>query len=521
MKLRQNRTQEAGQGSPPLQKDDLNAIITSMMLALVFSRKVYDEGIAVNWKPVLLAVIAAFGVSFGIPEVTQAGQQPDAPGPKPMASEAAKPQAAAASSASAASPLRLTLQDALDRARKNSTQFQAAQTDAALARQDRYQAGVALLPSVTYNNQAIYTQLAGGTANTPIFIANNGAHEYLSQADVHESIDLASVSNFRKARATEAVARARAEIASRGLVVTVVQMYYALAAAQQKFETAQKTAEEGDQFLKLTQNLEQGGEVAHADVIKAELQMRDRHRQLQEAQLGLLNARLDLAVLIFPDFNENYEVTDDLHSNVSLPTLLEVQQQAARDNPDVRAALALVKQEDHDVFGARAGYFPTLTADYFYGIDAANFGVNSTAIVAGKPVSVSNLGSSASATLNIPIWNWGATQSRVKQAELRRAQAKRELSLAQRKLLAEIRSLYAEAETALNELGGLNRSAELAGDSLRITTLRYKNGEATVLEVVDAQTTFAQANAAYQDGAVRYRVALANLQTLTGVLTTP
>jgi len=52
-------------------------------------------------------------------------------------------------------------------------------------------------------------------------------------------------------------------------------------------------------------------------------------------------------------------------------------------------------------------------------------------------------------------------------------------------------------------------------------TLRYRNGESTVLEAVDAQNTFAQANGAYQDGAVRYRVALANLQTLTGVLTTP
>jgi outer membrane protein TolC len=124
-------------------------------------------------------------------------------------------------------------------------------------------------------------------------------------------------------------------------------------------------------------------------------------------------------------------------------------------------------------------------------------------------------------TINIPIWNWGTTQSKVKQAELRRDQAKRELSLAQRKLLAEMRSLYAEAETALNELEGLNRSAQLAEESLNLVTLRYRNGESTVLEVVDAQTTFAQANAAYQDGAVRYRVALANLQTLTGVLTTP
>jgi outer membrane protein TolC len=51
--------------------------------------------------------------------------------------------------------------------------------------------------------------------------------------------------------------------------------------------------------------------------------------------------------------------------------------------------------------------------------------------------------------------------------------------------------------------------------------LRYQDGEATVLEVVDAQSTAAVSDAAYQDGAVRYRVALASLQTLTGVLTTP
>jgi len=244
------------------------------------------------------------------------------------------------------------------------------------------------------------------------------------------------------------------------------------------------------------------------------LQMQERRRQLLEAQLGLLNARLDFAVLIFPDFNDNFELSEDLHASVPLPTLAEVQQRAARDNPDLRAALAAVQQAGHEVTGARAGYLPSLSFDYFYGIDATRFAVN-------NENGFSNLGTSALATVNIPIWNWGATQSRIKQAELRRTQAQRELSLAQRKLLAEIKSLYAEADTALSELSGLSRSAELSAESLRLTTLRYRGGEATVLEVVDAQTTFAQANTAYQDGAVRYRVALANLQTLTGVLTTP
>ncbi len=413
----------------------------------------------------------------------------------------------------AAPAVRLTLEDAIARARKNSTQFQAAQTDAAIARQDRSLAAAALLPSVTYNNQAIYTQ-GNGPGTTVRYIANNAVHEYISQADVHESIDLQSISNFRRTSAAAALAKARAEIASRGLVVTVVQSYYAVAASQLKLEAARRNSEEGDRFLKLTQDLEKGGEVAHSDVIKAELQMQERRRQLLEAQLGLLNGRLDFAVLVFPDFNDNFELAEDLHASIPLPTLAEVQQRAARDNPDLRAALALVQQAGHEVTGARAGYLPSLSIDYFYGIDATRFAVN-------NEQGFSNLGTSALATVNIPIWNWGATQSRIKQAELRRTQAQRELSLAQRKLLAKIKSLYAEADTALNELSGLGRSAELSAESLRLTTLRYRGGEATVLEVVDAQTTFAQANTAYQDGAVRYRVALANLQTLTGVLTTP
>jgi outer membrane protein TolC len=459
----------------------------------------------VNVKNILSALALGFVLIASNAVVARAGQEAAAaPSENPASAKQQTP-------GSDAAPLRLTLQDALALARKNSTQFQAALTNAGLAREDQVQARDALLPSAIYNNQALITQ--SNSNGSVRFIANNSVHEYISQGNVHEVIDLAGVSNLRRASAAAAVARAQAEIASRGLVVTVVQGYYGVAAAQQKLETAKKTAEEGERFLKLTQQLESGGEVAHSDVIKAELQMQERKRQFHEAQLGLKNARLDLAVLIFPDFNDNYEVADDLHASVALPTLGEVQQQAAHENPEVRAALAAVQEAGHDVTGARSGYLPSLSLDYFYGIDATRF--------ATRTDGLNNLGSSGIVALNIPIWNWGATQSKVRQAELRQTQAKRELSLSQRKLLAEIQSLYAEAETSWNELGGLGRSADLAAESLRLTTLRYQDGEATVLEVVDAQTTFAQANAAYQDGAVRYRVALANLQTLTGVLTSP
>jgi outer membrane protein TolC len=410
--------------------------------------------------------------------------------------------------------IRLTLEEALARARQNSPQFQAALADAQIAHEDTKQAKDALLPTVSYNNQLLYTQ--GNGAGGVRYIANNAVHEYISQGNAHETLDVAGIYAVRRASAAASLARARAEIASRGLVVTVVQDYFAALAAQRKTDLAQKAADEGEQFLKVTQNLENGGEAAHSDVIKAELQARERRRLLQEARLALLNARLDIAVLLFPDFNDRFELTDDLHASIPLPTLGEVQQQASRENPDVRGALAAVQQAKDTVAVERSAYLPSLGLDYFYGIDASRFATNS--ILLGQQVP--NLGSSASATLNIPIWNWGATQSRVKQAQIRQAQSARELSFAQRKLLAEIQSLYNEAETALDEQSGLSRSAELAAESLRLTTLRYKGGEATVLEVVDAQTTSAQAANTYEDGAVRYRVALANLQTLTGAMST-
>lgn len=411
----------------------------------------------------------------------------------------------------APAPIRLTFADALERARKNSVLYQSAVTDALVAHEDRKQAVAALLPSVNYNNAAIYTQ-GTGVDNQPKFIASNAIHEYVSQANVHESLSAVGFAEARRATAIAAAAKARAEISSRGLVVTVVQAYYGVAAAEQKLEAAQRAADEGARFLQITQELERGGEVAHSDVVKAELQVNDRRRQLQEAKLARLNARLDLAVLIFPDFNDNYEVAEDLHAPVDLPVEAEVQARAARDNPDLRAALEAVHAAGHGVSAARAAYLPSLDLDYLYGIDATRF--------ATKTNGVPNLGSAYMATLNIPVWNWGATQSKVKQAELNRDQAQREMSFTQRKLVSALKSLYAEAQTAANELSSLQRSAALSAESLRLINLRYRNGESSVLEVVDAQNTATSADAAFQDGAVRYRVALANLQTLTGVLTT-
>src|SRR6266851_189723 len=53
--------------------------------------------------------------------------------------------------------------------------------------------------------------------------------------------------------------------------------------------------------------------------------------------------RLRLAVLVFPDFNENFSVVDDLQTPEPLPAFPEVQTAAARKNPDLRAATSALQ----------------------------------------------------------------------------------------------------------------------------------------------------------------------------------
>lgn len=417
-------------------------------------------------------------------------------------------------------PLTITFQDALQRARQNEPQYRSAMTDLRLAHEDRVQARAGLLPDVNYNSSFIYTQGTGpipATANCQTsatgcppsrFVANNGVHEYISQGDVHQALSLTNVADYRRSSALQAQARAKAEIATRGLVVTVTQAYYGLVVAQRKFANEQRAAAEAARFLDISQKLEAGGEVAHADVIKATIQAQLQQRDLQEAQIAMERSRLDLAVILFPDFNQNFVVVDDLQTPEPLPSLAEVETAGKKNNPDLRAALAGYEASRHEVTAAWGGLLPALSIDYFYGIDANHFAV--------KTDGVHNLGYSAVATLQIPIFSWGADRSKLKQAELRRDQAHVELNFAQRQLLSHLREFYSEAETARTEMESLASSAELAAESMRLTTMRYQAGESTVLEVVDAQNTLTQARNSNDDGQSRYKVAIANLQTLTG-----
>jgi outer membrane protein TolC len=415
----------------------------------------------------------------------------------------------------AAAPV--TLQQAIARARANQPNFAAAVAAQKVAALDHSIARAALLPGASYHNQVLYTQPNGatngggpiGSQAAPRFIANNAVREYASQAVVTETLGLQQVTAVSHAAAAEAVATAELEIARRGLISTVTGLFYQALAAESKVDVARRAAGEADGFITLTQQRETAREGAHADVVKAQLQQQQRDRDLAEAVLEAQKSRLDLAVLLFPDPRTAYTLAPD--PVTPLPTRADVDEAAMRLNPELRQAMASLRVSTLDVTAARAAYLPDLSLNFNYGIDAVQFAVN------GRD-GVKNLGYSAGATLDIPVWDWLSTQHRVRQSEILRDAARTALTATQRRMIAQLDEWNAEATTAHDQLQSLEQSVQTAAESLRLTRLRYTAGESTVLEVVDAQNSLTAAENAREDGTIRYQAALTNLQLLTGAI---
>ncbi|MGH9605912.1 MAG: TolC family protein [Terracidiphilus sp.] len=438
------------------------------------------------------------------------------------------PPAAASAAQTADQPIVITLDEAIRRAESSEPAYAASKAASQSSQLDRSIARAGLLPNARYYSQGIYTQPNGistegdeGELSAPLprFVANDSRpREYIAQGIVDETLGLAGPAAVRRADAAAAMARAQLEIARRGLAATVTEMFYSSLAADHKVTIAQRAYKDAMDFTAITGEREKEREAAHADVLKAQLTEQQQWRSVQDALLAAETARLDLGVLLFADPRTPYTLKAP-QAEPPLAPFADVEAAAAKNNPELKSALANLDASNADVLGARAALLPTLGLNVTYGIDANEFAVNGPLVndsLHPNGIQARNLGYSTSFTVNLPVWDWLSTEHKVKQSEIRRDAARMALTAAQRQLIANLQAYYDAAKTAQEELASLEASAADAAESLRLSELRYKGGEALVLEVVDAQNANVAAENAREDGRVRYESALAALQTLTG-----
>jgi outer membrane protein TolC len=453
------------------------------------------------------------------------------PSPQPMASPVATPFAgptlpvAPLNPGSATAPAMmgasvanqtatpLSLDDALRLANAQASAFQQAGLNEKIAAEDVKQAQAAFLPRVSVATDYIYTSpLTGGTPGTPrepSFIANNAVNEYQALLNVAGDLDLSGKlrATLAKNRALLAAAHAGTEVARRALAQAVVESYYALALASAQRRAAEQNLAAAEEFEHVTALLLSGGEVAPVDLTRAQLQTIERRDELEKARANEAVAAGSLRVLVGYDFLTPIATTD---LTIAIPVDDEISRLTAdmiSTRPEFTQFESRRQAAAQEVRIARAERLPQLSYSLNGGFDTDSM---------HPSILKQHSGVSAAFNLSIPIFDWGASRSRERQAHLREQIAESERALALRGFAEQFYSARAQVVSAGARIRLAATGMTLADNNLNASIARYRSGEAQVIEVTDAETTLVAQRQAFYQALFDYQVALARLRQAAG-----
>jgi len=379
----------------------------------------------------------------------------------------------------------LSLDDAVKLATQQASTYQQAVIEEQAAALDVTQARAALLPQARSLSTVTLNQHNA-------FISADAPHVYQELAGVEGSLDFGTRAAVARARALLAAAHAGAEVARRELVRGVREAYFGVALAGAKRGAAEESLKAAEEFERVTALQQGGGEVPEVDVIRARLQTAQRRDDVEEAR-----AQEAVAMAALHAFTGT---TDEVTIEPQEP-VDDLDRYAGARGPLLEQTAALEQAARAAVQVARAERLPSLA----YSIDE---GFDTPSLSRVREHS----GYLISASLRIPIFDWGSARARQKQAELRAQSAVLQSSITRRDLERDLLAGRAEASAALRRLQNARGAIGDARRNVDISIARYRAGEATIVEVTDAMTTLAQLRASEQQALYDFQVARAKLQ---------
>jgi outer membrane protein TolC len=407
----------------------------------------------------------------------------------------------------------LTLDEAIRLANAQASSFQSAILNERIAAEDVRQAQAAFLPQVNAPLSYIYTTpalgLPPGEPRAPSFVSSDGISVYQGFVNVSGDIDIAGKlrANLAKNRALLAAAHAGTDVAKRALAQAVIEGYYGLSLGIAQRQAAEGNLRAAQEFEHITSLLMSGGEVAPVDLTRAQLQTLKRRDELEQALANEQIAAGALRVLVGYEFTRPILTTD---LALAIPTDAEYQQFKADEvsrRPEFTQLEQQLRAARQEIKVARADRLPSLSYSVNGGFETDSL---------KGPRLREHSGVSAAISLSVPIFDWGASRSRERQARLRVEVAEIERTLALRGFTQQFYAARAQARSAAGRISLAREGVIKAQDNLAASIARYRAGEAQIIEVTDAQTTLIEQRSALYQAIFDYQTALARLRQATG-----
>lgn len=460
-------------------------------------------------SPVLLWLVCAAFTSNAQDAQTR---PPSNANPPPL--PASSPASSLSLPTQAAAPLNpITLDEALRLADAQASAYQTAVLNEKIAAEDVKQAQAAFMPKIGAPLGYIYTSpafgLPPGEPRAPSFISADAIGEYQAFLNVSGDFDIAGKlrATLAKNRALLAAAHAGTDVARHALAQAVIEAYYGLALASADRSAAERSLAAAQEFEQITGLLLSGGEVAAVDLTRAQLQTLERRNELEKARVNEELAASSLRVLVGYDFTRPINAID---LALTLPSDTEYQQFKVNDvtrRPEFTQLDQQLRAAHQEIRIARADRLPSFS----YSI---NGGFQTDSMKASRLDEHS--GVSAGFSLNIPIFDWGASRSRERQARLQVQVAENERQIATRQFTQEFYAARAQVANALFRIALAREGVLKAQDNLDASVARYRAGEAQIIEVTDAQTTLVTQRSALYQALFDYQIGLAKLKRASG-----
>jgi multidrug efflux system outer membrane protein len=315
-------------------------------------------------------------------------------------------------------------------------------------------------------------------------------------------------SSVEAARAELAASEASRDGVRLALAAQVAKSYFTLRSLDEQVELTRRTVSLRDDALALQRKRYQGGVIsefelrqleAEAAAVRAQLPPLQRDREREEAALAVLLGRTPRAV--FEDNVERRIAVDEAPTAAAvvpegLPSELLLRR------PDLVEAEQRLVATHARIAVARAEMFPSISLTGALGRESASF----SDMFIG-PSTLWSIG----ASLAQPIFAGGRLQARTDAARAREAQALAQYRKAIQTAFSEVRAALAAQNRARESYEAQSLRAAALSETLRLARLRYQNGVASQLDVIDAERGLLDAQSARIEALRAHRAAIADL----------
>jgi outer membrane protein TolC len=405
----------------------------------------------------------------------------------------------------------LLLSEAVDLALKQASAFKNSQLAEQIAAEDIKQSKTAFLPRLDAKPNYIFTSPSFGSTRPrpPSFLGANAINEIQGLVVASGELDTSGrlKATLERNRALLASAHAGTEIAKRDLIQGVNDAYFTLALSTAKRRGAESNLRAADDFEAATKLLLDAGEVAPVDLVRARLQSAARRDELEQAKTDESVNADSLKLLTGLSFGEAVATVDLLAETPADGDIERFSDVAIATRPEFMQFEAEAKAASEDIKIAKADRRPQLT----YSVGA---GVITESLAATHLRNT--MGVQATVGVTIPLFDWGQARSRETQAKLRLQQTENTKALAERQFAQAFFSSRTQAISARNRIKQIGAAITDAESNLSASTARYRAGEATIIEVTDAQNILIAQKAALYQALFDYQTAKSRLMRATG-----